>query len=194
MIQRILLRYQRLQARLPERFRISPAIAAFAPILLLGLWLYLWNAGQSISQDLSSEIRVLDRRLVIASEADPEMVWRERAAEAQARLGAMRERVLWRGETEGIVTAQIQSTIAGIVERSGIERVRVRLSDTPITLDGITFYEVTIEGLFDPRTVGALIEGLEGHQPVLKIAAVDASFNRPNTVRLVAHAAVEVAP
>lgn len=194
MIQRVLLRYRRLQERLPERFRVSPAIAALAPILLIGLWLYMWNAGQTISQGLSADIRVLDRRLVIAREAEPELVWRERAAGAQVRLGAMRDSVLWRGETDGVVTAQIQSTVAGIVGRSGIERGRVRLSDTAITLEGVTFYEVTIEGLFEPRAVGALIEGLERHQPLLKIIAVDASLRQPNTVRLVVHAAIEVGP
>lgn len=190
MIRRFTTRYERLQRRLPENLRTAPVAAALVPVALVLAFVWAWGAAQSASQIMETEVSVLSRRVAIARDAEPEAVWRARHEQAQTARAAIADQVVWSGDTAGVVAARIQSAVAGLVQAAGLERGRVRVSEEPVSLDGVSFHEVVVEGGFEPAALGQLVDGLERHRPLLRIAAIDATSQRPATVRIVIYAAV----
>jgi hypothetical protein len=194
MIKRLLTRYGALQQRLPERVQVSPVVALVVVFGLAVGWILILDGLGRYGAEQHARMSVLERQLVLAAREEPEPVWEGRLQAVTAQRDAVAERILWSGDTPGVVAARIQSAAAGLVQSSQVPRGQVRLSEAPVTLDGVSSYEVTIEGLFEPASTGALIDGLVEHSPTFRILAIEATVERPRTVRIVALAPVGVVP
>lgn len=193
MMERFVRRYQAWQAHLPDAFQVSaPIAAALVAALLLG-WMVLLSMLLENLAAADADMTAMRRQVALASREEPEAVWIERRDQAVARLAGDRSSVMWQGETLGLVTATMQSNLAGIVRESGLDQARIDVFEQPLDRNGLTVVEATISGRFSADAVGQLIEAIEAHEPALRIEAVDVRVQRPLTVSLALSAPILIA-
>lgn len=127
----VALQFGRLRAELEKQATPRALIGLAALLLILAFVAASELADRASQLRLSVDDLAREQRLEQALLSDPS--WMERSDEIQAALETARER-FWRGETPGIVAAQLQGAIESAAEEADLDQVRVNVETTPVPL------------------------------------------------------------
>lgn len=185
-------RYVDWRERLPERYRISPVLM----IAALGAGLFGWSAalgalGQT-SSELTARTAALRSQYERAATEAPESEWRERLTRVSDVGERLRADLVWSGPSLGVVSARLQSELAGMVQAAGLPGVRVQVAREPGRRGGVAYLEVTIAAGFDLEGARQAVAAIEQASPALEIVAVELSSAQPRRVQITLHAPVDV--
>lgn len=186
-----------------DRHRIDKLLSAArdqaTPRALAGLALLViflaYVIGSSLASELtkrSDRLAELTREIAIRSAIAEENDWPQRAERLEAIRSEMRSG-FWRGETEGLIAAQLQTVIEDAIRRAGLGEARVVVPPTPTPLAGDdVLFEINVTGLDRNGDVLGFLRYISEAEAL--IAPVALEWRRRNarfTVRLIAPGIVD---
>jgi hypothetical protein len=177
---------------LPERFQVSPLLLVLGVLALLVGWMAALGELSVRRSALAEQASLLRLQYERALNEEPEVVWRERRAEIEQQMMAAREEVVWTGPSIGVVSAQIQSRLAGIADQAGLPGARVEVGRSVLTESGVDMLEITLTSGFGSEATRLAIQDIERASPMFRIMAAEISSVRPRRLVLVIRAPVNI--
>lgn len=155
----------RLRAELQTNRRAALGIAAIGVILAVYALLRVADGVDTRRQHYVKARHYLER----LDAAKRDKAWPQRAA-ASAVLRQALEARLWRGDTDGIVQADLQDWVTDQARKAGLERVQVALEDSRLKDPAANFHQITatITALDTEPTVIAFLDRI-AHEPHLLV-------------------------
>lgn len=119
------------------------ALTGLAVLLLILSFSGISSLSDVVSGQ-ANRINELNREMAVQSSISNETDWLERAQRAHG-LVEDYETSFWRGDTAGIVVAQLQSTLEAMAAAAGLGNVRITVQPTPDALGQEAFvFEISI--------------------------------------------------